>query len=343
LVVAATAAILAATFLPALRDARAASSPRARAAALRAQQAAFARSERETVLELFVLETRVARARGDVASLRARSAQLARERQLARRRAAAVRHSLATARRRLVQALRTLYQHGQPDPVAIVLGATSVDQAVQGIDDLRRAAQANRRLIADLRRKETRVKALEAELRARDRRLAEARRSAEAAVAQLEAMRVARTRSLASLRARRGLTRRQIASLDELARKAQRRSALLTARSTRAGADAATATPVATRAAPHPGSGGQTSMVVDAVAYHLPGRTASGLPVGIGIVAVDPSVIPLGTRMFVPGYGPAVAADVGSAVRGTIIDLWMPSRAKALAWGRRTVTITLYG
>jgi 3D (Asp-Asp-Asp) domain-containing protein len=88
---------------------------------------------------------------------------------------------------------------------------------------------------------------------------------------------------------------------------------------------------------------GSRTLVVDAVAYHLSGHTASGLPVGIGVVAVDPSVIPLGTRLFVPGYGPAVAADVGSAIKGNIIDLWMPSTPAAQAWGRRTVTITVYG
>jgi 3D (Asp-Asp-Asp) domain-containing protein len=82
---------------------------------------------------------------------------------------------------------------------------------------------------------------------------------------------------------------------------------------------------------------------VDAVAYHLPGKTASGLPVGLGVIAVDPSVIPLGTKVFVPGYGPAVAADTGTAIKGTIIDLWMPSTPQAQAWGRRTVTITIYG
>ena len=82
-------------------------------------------------------------------------------------------------------------------------------------------------------------------------------------------------------------------------------------------------------------------MTVDAVGYSLPGYTASGLPVGHGIVAVDPSVIPLGTRMVVPGYGEAVAADTGSAVRGALIDLWFPTVAAARAWGRRTVTITL--
>ncbi len=64
---------------------------------------------------------------------------------------------------------------------------------------------------------------------------------------------------------------------------------------------------------------------------------------GVGVIAVDPAVIPLGTRVFVPGYGAAVAADVGSAIRGNIIDLWVPSTAAAQAWGRRTVTITVYG
>jgi 3D (Asp-Asp-Asp) domain-containing protein len=81
---------------------------------------------------------------------------------------------------------------------------------------------------------------------------------------------------------------------------------------------------------------------VDAVAYHLPGRTASGLPVRKGVVAVDPVLIPLGRRLFVPGYGKAVAADVGTAIRGRIIDLWMPSDAEARRWGRKSVVITIY-
>jgi 3D (Asp-Asp-Asp) domain-containing protein len=81
---------------------------------------------------------------------------------------------------------------------------------------------------------------------------------------------------------------------------------------------------------------------VDAVAYHLPGKTASGLPVGKGVVAVDPELIPLGTRLFVPGYGRGIAADVGVAIKGRIIDVWMPNTAAARKWGRKTVTITLY-
>jgi 3D (Asp-Asp-Asp) domain-containing protein len=81
---------------------------------------------------------------------------------------------------------------------------------------------------------------------------------------------------------------------------------------------------------------------VDAVAYHLPGSTALGVPVAKGVVAVDPRLIPLGTTLHVPGYGPGLAADVGYAIKGRIIDLWFPSTAKAQKWGRRTVTITIY-
>jgi 3D (Asp-Asp-Asp) domain-containing protein len=80
-------------------------------------------------------------------------------------------------------------------------------------------------------------------------------------------------------------------------------------------------------------------MTVVATGYDLTGHTATGLPVGWGIAAVDPSVIPLGTRIVVPGYGVAVAADTG--VYGASIDLWFPTTAQAYAWGRRTITIGL--
>ena len=91
-----------------------------------------------------------------------------------------------------------------------------------------------------------------------------------------------------------------------------------------------------------PAAGGSRTFVVEATGYSLSGRTATGLPVGWGVIAVDPAVIPLGSRLTVPGYGEAVAADTGGAVRGAMIDLWFPTTAQALAWGRRTVTVTIH-
>ena len=96
------------------------------------------------------------------------------------------------------------------------------------------------------------------------------------------------------------------------------------------------------QAAPSATSARTQLLLVDAVAYSLTGRTSSGRPVGRGVVAVDPRVIPMGSRMFVPGYGQGIAADRGSAVRGHLIDVWFPTLAEARAWGRRTLTITVY-
>jgi 3D (Asp-Asp-Asp) domain-containing protein len=69
------------------------------------------------------------------------------------------------------------------------------------------------------------------------------------------------------------------------------------------------------------------------------GMTASGRPAGHGVVAVDPRVIPLGTRLFIPGYGPAVAGDTGGAIHGLRIDLGFNSLREALLFGRREVTV----
>jgi len=341
LIAAAAVGVLAVGLLPGLGGARSAATPHGQMTALRARQATLASAQRGVLLDLYSLETGLSRARSALQSLQARAASIARERAATRRRARAIRHSIGSARTQLARTLRTLYKQGQPDAMAILLGATSVDQAVAGIDDPRRTARANRRLILRLRGMQARLTGVDARLQTESRELARAQARAEAAVAELEVAARARTSTLASLQARSDLTRRQVARLDVLARQADQRSARLT----RAAPKSATAVSAVKTAATAPqtrSADGTRTLVVDAVAYHLPGRTASGLPVGPGIVAVDPSVIPLGTQMFIPGYGKGVAADVGAAVRGNIIDLWMPSRAKALAWGRRTVTITLY-
>ena len=93
---------------------------------------------------------------------------------------------------------------------------------------------------------------------------------------------------------------------------------------------------------PAPPPAGKHQLVVSATCYDLPGKTATGMPVGRGVVAVDPSVIPLGSKLYIPGYGNGVAADIGGGIRGNIIDLWYPTYAECAAWGRRTVTITVY-
>jgi 3D (Asp-Asp-Asp) domain-containing protein len=71
-------------------------------------------------------------------------------------------------------------------------------------------------------------------------------------------------------------------------------------------------------------------------------HTATGMPVVYGVAAVDPRVIPLGTKLYVEGYGFAFACDTGSAIKGHRIDLAMPS-GRMNAWGRRTVKAWILG
>ena len=72
------------------------------------------------------------------------------------------------------------------------------------------------------------------------------------------------------------------------------------------------------------------------------GITATGVPVDRGIVAVDPSVIPLGTRLYIPGYGFAVAADTGGGIQGNMIDLGYPDGVVP-DWTSRWVEIYILG
>jgi 3D (Asp-Asp-Asp) domain-containing protein len=79
-----------------------------------------------------------------------------------------------------------------------------------------------------------------------------------------------------------------------------------------------------------------------ATAYNLSGRTASGKPVSKGIIAADPGVLPLGTRVQLeagPYSGEYLVADTGGSVRGRKIDVWVPTTREACRFGRRNVKL----
>ena len=70
---------------------------------------------------------------------------------------------------------------------------------------------------------------------------------------------------------------------------------------------------------------------------HADGMTSTGIKLadGMAIVAVDPTVIPLGSEVYVPGYGLALAEDVGGAIKGKRIDVFFWTHEQALQWGRK--------
>lgn len=89
----------------------------------------------------------------------------------------------------------------------------------------------------------------------------------------------------------------------------------------------------------------EKTITMSSTAYSIKGTTASGVPSGPGKVAVDPNVIPLGTRLYIESldgwgdYGYAIAADTGSAIKGNVIDVFYSNRSTALKYGRRRIKV----
>jgi 3D (Asp-Asp-Asp) domain-containing protein len=76
-----------------------------------------------------------------------------------------------------------------------------------------------------------------------------------------------------------------------------------------------------------------------ATCYALGGHTASGAPVSDNVVAVDPRLIPLGTRLYIDGVGYRTALDTGGAIKGKRLDIWRGSISACRVWGRRSVNV----
>ena len=303
--------------------------PTQQADALRSQQTALGSRSHAALMNLYSLDSRLTQARAQLASLRQRVFDVRAQQARVVQEQAIARHAWRESVDALGAHLRTLYEQAEPDAIAILVGASSIDDAVTRLDQLQFSARLSRQTIAQTRTAQRSLARLRITLAARAAELQHLLAQAEETTAALEQARTQRVAYLASLARQRSLNAKQIDRLQVASAQIAARSQTITAEQE----TVPLAAPVSTDG---------NTLTVSATGYSLPGHTATGMPVGWGVVAVDPAVIPLGTRMTIPGYGEGIAADVGSAVRGETIDLWFPTLAQARAWGRRTVTITLH-
>ncbi len=342
--------------------------------ALKQKQAALAVESRRALVELYGLDSRLVEAQKALARVDSRATALVRRQASARERYRAAQRTLTIAQFQLGRQLRLLYQQDQPDAIAVVLGATSLDDAIDGLESISRTARATKTVVTQSRTARSEVERTKRELAVEIARTAEAKTRLEATGADLERARMERLGYVERLRREQSLTASQISSLEQRASLAREKAAQITERMAAPATQATSASvrsattdqappesnaaaspsepppaPVESvaegeaapqAAAPAPPRPGGTMSVL-ATGYCLRGTTATGLPVAPGIVAVDPSVIPLGTRMTIPGYGEGVAADVGGQIKGARIDVWYASCAQAAAF-TRTVTITFH-
>jgi peptidoglycan DL-endopeptidase CwlO len=289
---------------------------------LRSENATISQRIQTATLDLYALDSKLRQVQSRLGTLSTQRERIARERRSVRRRLALSRENMRTARRRVAMLVHTLYEQQSNDPLAVVLDARTLDEAISGLDELSRSAKANEQVAASSREAQRALRVLATKLARQDARIRALEDAAASAAASLSATDRARRQYLSALATQRSLNDTQISTLEAQARAA-----------------AVAAPPSASQ--PTLAVYGARALTVTATGYATAGTTATGLPVGWGTIAVDPSVIPLGTRLTIPGYGEGVAADTGSAILGASVDLWFPTEGQARAWGRRVITITL--
>jgi len=254
---------------------------------------------------------------------------------------------LTTTRSRLTARVRSMYIRGELSWLDFIAGSSDLRQLVDRTVLLSRVLTSEARLAGEIER--ARAVAVEAE--------ASLRRATDAQtglVNEAHALRGHLDQALTEQDALAARLGERLASAQADARAAHARMEAINrqaAEGASAGGDGGGGTPagdtsrdagastLTTIGSAGPRAGRR--LTVRATAYALPGTTATGVGVRYGIIAVDPRVIPLGTRLYVPGYGEGIAADTGGAVKGNRIDVWLPSQARAEEWGVKTLTITI--
>jgi 3D (Asp-Asp-Asp) domain-containing protein len=288
--------------------------------------------ERAALLELFTTDAALVRARQGEQAAHARLVRARSDLRGLHVRLGVARANQHAAQYALAQRLNEIYRERPLDTLGVLLSARSFSDISAGLDLLDRLSRADSTLVRSARRWRSALQGQSRTLRAAETRAQAEQAAWHARVTELRRADAAQRALLANLR------RAHVRALAALAATAQRDAerAGKVVRPQRHGGGGESAPLPPARPAPSLTAG--STLSVSSTAYSFPGHTASGLPVGQGICATDPRVIPLGTRFDVPGYGSCVAADTGSSIVGAVIDIWMPD-AQASVYGTQTITI----
>jgi 3D (Asp-Asp-Asp) domain-containing protein len=232
----------------------------------------------------------------------------------------------------LEKRLLSTYKSDDSGFIEVMMGSNDFSDFLTRVDMVNAIADEDRALIESIRSSKQTMEDELAVLQDKKDELAGLLDELNASRQELLAAQAEQQAVLASVQSQRDLTAGQIAQVQAEAASIE---------TTMSSIQSQAPSPVSGGAGDGAPAGGGSSLTVTATAYCLAGSTATGMPVGRGIIAVDPGVIPLGSRVHVSGYGDAIAADTGGSVYGNRIDVWLPC-GEANAWGVRTVTVTVY-
>ncbi len=295
---------------------------------------------RQALTDLVSVDSEVSRYSSEINDAGKRQADVEAEVQAQQGRLDQVKQQLADRQAVLDNRLRGSYKSDDTSYLGVVMDSENFSDFLNRVDAINEIADSDKHLIDSINNAKKSVENNLAGLAAKQQELSNLVGDLNSAQQNLVAARQQQQGVVSSIQGQKQANDSQLAQL-------QSQAAGIEAKMSQEQTQAAANNPAVNNGSGDGGSSyspppaGGTSITVVATAYCMAGSTATGMPVGRGIIAVDPNVIPLGTRVHVSGYGDAIAADTGGAIVGNRIDVWLPC-SEAYAWGARTVTVTIY-
>ncbi len=225
--------------------------------------------------------------------------------------------------------LKNIYKYGQTNVFEVIFSAKNLNDLVNRISYLNKIAKLDKKILIQNEKKKLELEQIQKELKNKQDELQSTKDYYQDSKDNFLAKKGEKNNFLAKLRQDKSKSQEIIDNLEAQAAAVQNRMARLQtpSRGGISGVPTGSLRMLATGYCPDCGNGN--------------GRTASGLKAGYGIAAVDPAVIPLGTKLSISGYGKAIAADTGGAIKGNRIDLCFNTHAEANAFGKKWVIVTI--
>jgi 3D (Asp-Asp-Asp) domain-containing protein/predicted nucleic acid-binding Zn-ribbon protein len=237
---------------------------------------------------------------------------------------AANRKRLTAKREALTQRVRRIYVNGKASNIEVLFSSADFSDFMERADMMKKVTSQDARLIAGVRSESRRLAESVSELQSRKAEVDGLRRELASRKSQLEQARAQKQALIAKAGEARPAVVSQSQQIESKIRQLNPSS------------------PVTPPNGKH--SGRYVTMVATAYCPLEPGLsygTATGMRAQHGVVAVDPRFMPLGTRVYIEGYGYAVAGDTGSAIKGNRIDLCFDTLEECYVFGWRVITVEI--
>ena len=282
------------------------------------------------VNEIVTLDSELTGTSNTIAQLQARSAQLKDKIVALKAEAEAARAKLARRKKDLTMRARDMYVNGRTGSMDMLLSSENINEFMQRMQYQEQLAVGDSKMVVEINGESQKLAKSLADLTASKNEIDSMAKEASAKKDRLSQAKQEKQQLLAQAGAQKQSVVAQASGVET---KMQQLNP-----------SAANPSPGSPAPSPAPTSGKHMTMVATMYCPLEPGlddHTASGMKATRGVIAVDPRVIPLGTRMWVEGYGNGIAGDTGSAIKGNRIDLCVDTLEECNSYGSHSVDVII--